>query len=48
MFIQIVRKFEGEKESIHEIKHRTKVKKKHTQPLTVVWLTNYSCNKFAF
>jgi len=32
MFIQIVRKFEGEKESIHEIKHRTKVKKNIHNP----------------
>ena len=48
MFIQIVRKFEGEEESIHEMNYIEPKKKEHTQPLTVIWLTNSSCNKFTF
>ncbi len=32
MFIQIVRKFESEEESIHEMKHRTKEKRTYTTP----------------
>ena len=48
-FTQIVRKFEGEEESIHFNSITSNQRKKNIHnPLTGIWLTNSSCYKFTF